>query len=50
VVLANAGGALYAADKAGSLRDGVLMAARSIDEGNAGSVLEKFVELSQTLD
>jgi len=50
VVLANAGAALYAADKAASLPEGVAIAARSIDKGAAGSVLEQFVELSKTLD
>ena len=50
VVLANAGGALYAAGKASSLPEGVALAARSIEDGAAGSVLEKYVELSLKLD
>jgi len=49
VVLANAAGALLAADKVATLRDGVSMAARSIDGGEARARLDALVELSQGL-
>ena len=49
VVLANAAGALLAADKVTTLRDGVSMAARSIDSGEARARLDALVKLSQTL-
>jgi anthranilate phosphoribosyltransferase len=50
VVLANAAAALLAADRVGTLVEGVALAGRSIDDGEAASVMESFVELSQTLD
>ena len=50
VVLANAGAALYAADKASSIEEGVGMAAESIDSGSARAKMDAFVELSQKLE
>lgn len=49
IVLANAAAALMAADRASSLIEGVALARRSIDGGEAASVLDAFVELSQKL-
>ena len=49
VVLANCAGALVAADRAGTLRDGVALAAQSIDSGAAKARLNALVELSQSL-
>jgi anthranilate phosphoribosyltransferase len=49
VVLANAAGALLAADKVATLRDGVTIAARSIDSGQARARLDALVKLSQSL-
>jgi anthranilate phosphoribosyltransferase len=49
VVLLNAGAALYACGRAQSLADGVQMAARSIDSGEAGRRLDALVSLSQSL-
>ena len=49
VVLANCAGALVAADRADSLRDGVALAAESIDSGAAKARLDALVELSQSL-
>lgn len=45
-VLMNAGAGLVVAGKASSLGDGVRMAARSIDDGNARRVLAKLVAIS----
>ncbi len=45
-VLLNAGAALYVAGKADSIKEGVALAAETIDSGKAYSQLEKFVELS----
>jgi anthranilate phosphoribosyltransferase len=50
VVLANAAAALLAADRVSDLKEGVALAARSIDDGEAATVMESFVALSQTLD
>ena len=50
VVLANAAGALLAADKVGNLKDGVSMAERSIDSGAARARLDALVKLSQSLE
>ena len=44
VVLANASAALVAAGKAASFRDGVAVAAQSIDSGAAEGVLQRLVE------
>ncbi len=49
ITLLNAGAALYAADVAGSIREGVAMAAESIDSGAAHAKLEALVSLSQRL-
>ena len=49
VVLANAAGALLAADKVPTLRDGVALAEASIDGGAALGKLEALVALSQKL-
>ena len=49
VVLLNAGAALYACERAQSLADGVQMAARSIDSGEAQRRLDALVALSQSL-
>lgn len=46
IVLLNAAAALLVAGKAKSLRDGVVLAAESIDSGKAMSVLEALVQLS----
>ena len=50
VVLMNASAALVAADIASDLVEGVELAARSIDHGNALSRLDELVELSQRLE
>ena len=50
VVLMNASAALVAADVATDLVEGVELAARSIDHGNALSKLDALVELSGSLD
>ena len=50
VVLANAAGVLVAVDKAATLKEGVAMAAESIDNGSALKKLDSLVELSQTLE
>jgi len=49
MVLANAAGALLAADKAATLPDGVALAAESIDNGAALGKLDALVELSQKI-
>ena len=49
VVLANCAAALVAADRAETLRDGVALAAESIDSGAAKARLDALVELSQSL-
>ena len=49
VVLANAAGALVAAGKAATLKEGVALAAESIDSGAAKDKLDALVELSQRL-
>ena len=46
VVLLNAAAALLAGSKAGDLKEGVELAARSLDSGAARRVLDKLVELS----
>ena len=50
VVLANAAGALVAADSAATLKDGVRLAAESIDSGAAGDKLNALVDLSRRLE
>jgi anthranilate phosphoribosyltransferase len=46
IVLLNAGCALYAANKTGSIREGITLAAESIDSGNALRKLELLKEYS----
>ena len=46
VVLMNAGAALYIYGKAGSIEDGIKLAAEMIDSGKASETLEKIIELS----
>ena len=50
VVVANAAGALVAANKADTLRDGAALAAAAIDGGAARAKLEAFVALSGSLE
>ena len=45
-VLMNAGAALYIGGKAGSMAEGVRLAAELIDSGKAMETLEKFIEVS----
>ena len=45
-VLLNAGAALYIANKAATMKDGVKLAADLIDSGKAKETLEKFISLS----
>ena len=47
IVLLNAGAAIYAADKAASLNEGIELAKKSIDSGNALKKLEELVEASR---
>jgi anthranilate phosphoribosyltransferase len=49
IVLLNAGAALYAADVAGSLADGVERAREALSSGRAGEALLKFVQTTQEL-
>ncbi len=46
IVLLNAAGALLVADKVDNLKDGVAMAAESIDQGKAQAALDKMVEIT----
>lgn len=50
IVLLNSAAALVAAEVAPSLKDGVAIAAESIDSGRAAEKLKAFVSLTQTLD
>ena len=50
VVLANAAGALVAADRADNLEDGAALAADAIDSGAARAKLDAFVALSGSLE
>ena len=50
VVLVNAAAALLAADRVTSLKDGVALAAESIDSGRALGKLEALAKLSQSLE
>lgn len=45
-VLMNAGAALYIGGKAGSMKEGILLAAELIDSGKALETLNKFIEVS----
>ena len=49
LALLNAGAAIYAADRAGSIADGVGLAAGAVDSGAAARVLEHYVSLSMEL-
>ena len=49
-LLANAGAALYAGDKVKSLKDGVALAAITIDKGAARETLRRYVELTQSFE
>jgi anthranilate phosphoribosyltransferase len=49
VTVLNAGAALYAANAAGSIRDGVRMAQEAIDSGAAAAKLDALVELTNRL-
>lgn len=49
IVLANAAAAVHAAGEAGSLQDGMAVAAKSVDSGAARNVLRLYVERSQEL-
>ncbi len=50
VVLMNAAAALVAAGRSDTLADGVQVAARSVDSGDAESKLDSLIELSQGLE
>jgi anthranilate phosphoribosyltransferase len=50
VVLLNAGAALYAADLAASIADGVKLAREAVASGKAQAKLEQFVALTQKLE
>lgn len=50
IILFNAGATVYVAGLAGSLKEGVALAARSIDGGAAGRVLEDFVRTTRRLE
>ena len=45
-VLMNAGASLYIGGKAGSMKEGVALAAELIDSGKAYDTLEKLIEVS----
>ena len=47
IVLLNAGAALVVAGRAGDLREGAALAARSIDTGAAGNALARLVACTQ---
>lgn len=47
IVVLNAGAALLVADRAGDLQEGVALAQASIDDGRAGTALERLVAISQ---
>jgi anthranilate phosphoribosyltransferase len=47
VVALNAGAALFVAGAAGSVREGIALAASAIDRGDAGATLDKMVRSSQ---
>jgi anthranilate phosphoribosyltransferase len=49
IVLMNAGAALYAADVAGSLADGIERAREALASGRAADKLEQFVRATQRL-
>lgn len=47
-VLINSGAALYIGDKAGTITDGIKLAAEIIDSGKAAKTLEKLIEISNS--
>ena len=49
LTLVNAGAAVYAAGRADTLQDGVVVAATAVDSGAAKDVLERFVSRTQEL-
>ncbi|MGA7670111.1 MAG: anthranilate phosphoribosyltransferase [Nitrolancea sp.] len=49
ITLLNAGAALYAADAAGSIREGVALAAESIDSGAAAAKLDQLIDVTRRL-
>jgi anthranilate phosphoribosyltransferase len=49
LTLLNAGAAIYVGGRAGSIRDGVQMAAQAIDSGAAGDVLDRYVKRTREL-
>jgi len=49
LALLNAGAAIYAAGRAGSIADGVALGATAVDSGAAARVLEHYVSLSMEL-
>jgi len=46
IVLLNSAAALIIADKAKDLKEGVSMASHSIDSGNAKSILDRLIDIS----
>lgn len=50
ILLLNAGAALYVADKAETIKDGMAMAAKVIDDGLAAKKLEDFVIFSNNVE
>jgi len=46
-LLANAAAALYAGDRVADLREGVALAAQTIDSGAARRTLERYVEMTK---
>lgn len=50
VVLANAGACIYVSGLAGSIREGVTIAAESIDSGKAYSKLEQLIQTTEELN
>ena len=50
IVRLNAGAAIYAAGRAGSLAEGVTTAAQVIDSGEAQRRLERLVDLTKSFD
>ena len=50
IVLLNAAAALIVSERAGTLRDGVALAARSIDDGQARAALDRLVAITNAPD
>lgn len=49
IILLNAGAALYVADRAGDLEEGIRLAAETIDSGKAKATLERLIAISNAL-